>query len=174
MESNIKNGLSGIFKILQAGTLGKTQVINVSANAREYNNELLSQVNALLCTASFAFGKKVDKETVTTFEKEYRYGVLVREYVDGAILKLFLRNAPIEKYFEINVYGSNAELFYDSHKNQITIYEQIPDTEGITTSVNDKSALQIYDEEFWVRLLEKSIIEENVIIAKNFLERNND
>ena len=45
MGRNLKNGLSEIFKILQVGVLGKEQVINVSANVREYNEELLSQVN---------------------------------------------------------------------------------------------------------------------------------
>ena len=174
MGRNLKNGLSEIFKILQVGVLGKEQVINVSANVREYNEELLSQVNALLCTASLTFGSNVEKQTIKVVEEPYRYGVLVREYVDGAIFKLFLRNAPIEEYFEINVYGSNAELFYDSHKNQITIYEQIPDNEGVTTDLTDKDVLQLYDEELWECFLDKSIIKENKMLAKSFLEKNND
>ena len=173
MQVKINNALSKIFKILQTGELGKEQVINVSANIKCIDESLERQINALLCVASFTFNEQVKAQTVSVTEKPYRYGVLVREFKSGQIFKLFLRNAPIEEYIEINCYGSNAELFYDSRKNQITIYEQIPDTEGTNLDIENSEEL-ILQEDFWECFLDKATINSNKDVTKQFLENNND
>ena len=173
MQVKINNELSKIFKILQTGEVGKEQVLNVSMNVRYIDESLERQINALLCVASFTFNEQVKSQNVSVVDKPYRYGVLVREFKSGQIFKLFLRNAPIEEYIEINCYGSNAELFYDSRKNQITIYEQIPDTEGTNLDIENSEEL-ILQEDFWECFLDKATIKSNKDVTKQFLENNND
>lgn len=166
MGNQLNNALSDIFKIMQIGKLGKEQVINISANTLKTGKELEDRINTLLCMASCAFNTDVKKETVKIIEKPYRYGVLIREYVGGAILKIFLRCAPIQEYFEMNVYGSDGELFYDSRENRIIVFEQIPDNEGTANNVSEISTFSLNDEEFWQWLLNEKVLKDNRMTAK--------
>ena len=166
MENNFITALSDIFKIIQSGKLGKEQVINVSLNVQEEKCDLEKLSFILLCLGSSTFTTNVIKESLQIFDKPYRYGVVSREYDGGAIFKMFFRCAPIAQYVEVNVYGSNAELSYDSRNGKVMIYNQIPESDGIECQMGSEDGCLLCDQDFWGCLLSKDVILENKDIAK--------